>query len=365
MNHTCAEDIPAPQTPRISTSTGQSFDVHDDLSSEIFSRPSVISVTDSQLSSCSKREETSSKQKPWLDLSFLARAGSQEDSYAVPDEQDTYLSHSHDYAPSCLKLPGVLAHWQRYDDCAWQPGGWHRGETGAQWRIGHVMSKVPNEVQLGGDDVFVQAEGHAYHAGIGDPSHRRRRNPQCEQDPNPNRPLLSRRNALYKTRRPIVSHVTSTSLVADIPLADPNPSSEVSISTPHSVSISAPQHSAQCSSVGSNHDSSSCTSPESSIQIPRTTPLIPRCLSEASISTNNPGIPSSISQAVSLTSPVIDHNRKYAHHPSQIMTPMPMAPTYWDPYSVQPQEAVNAVVRNPRYRRLLRFFSVSSATPWL
>ena len=372
MKQTC---VSAPHTPRISTSTLQSSDLHyDGLSTERFSRPSAVSLTDTRHSSYLKRE-------PWLDLSFLGRASSLEDylcnywRYAVADGQDISLSHFLDYAPSCVTLPEVETHWARYDDWSWQPGGWHHGQTGAQWRLGHIESKAPDEAQIGGD---VYVEGYAYHGVIGDsPPDRRRSNMHREQDPKHHRPL-TRRNAFYKTR-PIVSRVTSTGFIADIPPADTNPSNEASINIPRSVSTPMP-HPTQYSSMESNHGFYLCT--PSSMQIPRTTSSRPvksaghtsspirHCLSESSISTYNPSTPSSIPQKVSgAPLPVLDRNRKYAHHPSNITTPAPLAPTQpstgptsWDPHSVQPQEADNAVVRNSRYRKMLRFFCVSSAS---
>lgn len=372
IKQTC---VSAPHTPRISTSTLQSADLYyDDLSTERFSRPSAASLIDTRHSSYLKRE-------PWLDLSFLGRPSSLEDylcnywRYAVADGQDISLSHFLDYAPSCATLPEVETHWPRYDDWSWQPGGWHHGQTGPQWCLGHVESKTPNEVQIGGD---VYAEGYAYHGVIGDsPSDRRQSDMHCGQDPKPHRPL-TRRNAFYKIR-PIAPRVMSTSFIADIPPAETNPSGEASINIPRSVSTPVPYSTQYSSMPGSNHGFYLCT--PSSMQTHRTTsprpvksavhtsPPIRHRLSESSISTCIPSSPSSKPwQKVSGAPQVLDCNRKYARHPSKITTPAPLAPTQpstgptsWDSYLVQPQsEADNAVVRN--YRKMLRFFCVSSAS---
>lgn len=417
MKQTCVEnDVPTPHTPRISKFTVQSSAhgvsyLNDDLSTNPTkgsSHHSTISLTSTHCSVHSKCEETS-EQQPWLDLSFLGRVASQGDYFCnywrhtVAHEQDLSFSHfmetvdargcdtwqgcSNGYTPSCVKLPasGVRMDWECYDDWAWQPGGWHRGETGAQWQLGHVVSKVPNEVRIGSGgyksdspDTYIHAEGHAEFGVIGDASHERRRNLLREQDPKPRQPLMAEtRKRSFNETRPIVSHITSTSFIADILLKNPNPSNEASVSVPHSSPRPQPSESTPRFPMGSNHDLYACTS--SSTQIPRTSPnrpvnnaahtgpLILRYHSESSVSTYNPRKPSSVKWSRAPPGQVIDRTRKYSHNPSQITTPAPLqVPTEPSPSPASRdhllREADAAVAHTSRYRRLLGFFYVRRAT---
>ncbi|OJA09555.1 hypothetical protein AZE42_01139 [Rhizopogon vesiculosus] len=378
---TCTVNFPTPSTPRTSNTTVPSVNnlsyIKNDLSNNpTSSRPSSISLT--QPSSCS-REESSSQQQDWLDLSFLGRAGSQSDyfcsywSRTVADEQDISFTsfmdtvNAHRVSEGCntwQSLSNAQMHWDCHDDWAWQPlggSGWHHGENGAQSRLGHVMSKVPNLVQIGDDghqgpenDIYVHAEGHAEHGVIWHPSHalKRRRNLRRKQRP---------------SARPIVPHVASSSFGVDFPSTDLNSSNEVPANVPHPVST--PQHSAKRFSMESNHDFYSYSS--SATQTPLTSPSpmrsaarrgIPRCISVPTHH-HNPRTSSSMPHTV----PTIDRNRIYSHSPSRITIPAPLSPTQplhspapQDSCSVQPQVADDPAIRNPQYRRLLRFLCLNT-----
>ncbi|OAX43957.1 hypothetical protein K503DRAFT_852969 [Rhizopogon vinicolor AM-OR11-026] len=378
---TCTVNTPTPSTPLTSNTTVPSVNnlsyIKNDLSNNpTSSHCSAISLT--QCSSCS-REETSPQQQDWLDLSFLGHPASQSDYFCsywrrtVADEQDISLTSfmdtvdAHSASEGCntrQSFSNAQTHWDCHDDWAWQQlggSGWHHEENGAQLRLGHVMSKVPNLVQIGDDghqgpenDIYVHAEGHAEHGVIWHPSHalKRQRNLRREQRP---------------STRPIVPHIASSSFGVDFPSTDPNFSNDAPASIPHPVST--PQHSVNRCSMERNHDPYPC--PSSPTQTPLTPPSpvrsaarigIPRCVSVPTYY-HNPRTPSSMP----CTASTIDRNRIYSHNPSRITIPAPLSPTQplrspasQDPCSVQPQVSEDPVVRNPRYRRLLKFICLNT-----
>ena len=380
--------------------------INDNLSpnpTKASSHPSVV-LTDTYHSSYSKREETFPKQQPSFDLSF----GDYFCNYwrnTVADEQNESSSHFMNtvdahrrdawqdfldyYASSRWQLPGVPRDWAYYDDLTWQlAGGWLQ-ETRAQWRQGHVKSKVPKKIQVVGgggrvdkgyslglddsddwkndDDICVCAEGHADYGVIGEPSHKRRRNLPNEQDQRLRQlePLTAK---TYETQ-PTASHVTSTGFTLDHPLTD---SSSFNAARSALHSGTGPKYPMRRPPMEINHEFYSCTSP--STLTPRTPPNHPvyadHILPDSSVSMYIPPTPSSIPRPVSCSSPVFDRNRKYSHNPSRITTPAPLEGSYQhlpslsshDPYLVPQREAHNAVAHTPRYRRLIGFFFVSNVT---
>jgi hypothetical protein len=180
------------------------------------SEPSAIHSTDT-----SSQEEISPER--CFDISFSARAGSHEDLHnywrnEVADEEDlpSRLSDTQDdIAPGCSTWQGLpqtfdssrinlpQTNWEAYEDWAWQPDGWHRGEKGDRWRMGQVVSNVPNYVHVESDlhvegiavlgdcktnedeedDGDVHAEDHETedHGAIGDPSIEETSDPVPEQ----------------------------------------------------------------------------------------------------------------------------------------------------------------------------------------
>ncbi|KAG1876457.1 hypothetical protein DFJ58DRAFT_720921 [Suillus subalutaceus] len=297
--------VPTPYTPYtspISKSTTQISGLNasriTDLSTnptDDLSHPSAISLT-TQRSSRSKHSSTmrkknkkrrsqkplanlnsSNPKEPWLDLSFLNRQCTQEDylcnywRYMVADEQSIHLDHflnvidahecelwqgfSDDYVPSWAKFLEVRQGWEGNDERKWQAGGWIRGNSGIEWRPGHVMLRVPNNDWIGGshedlddcsnassrkwmdDEVFVPTEDHEDYGASGELSPAQGRQLCREQDSKP-------RQEVERTVEPslIVPHVTSASFILDIPPAHTITPNDVRIVPPAPSSHTPPDH---------------------------------------------------------------------------------------------------------------------------